>query len=132
MTAEKIVTDLEARRRALKMPYGALAVRSNLTPRTVRNALIGKCGKCGKKGANLSTVAAIARALGAGVGLVGGSALPAVRRQQARKKAKRLVAIAQGSAALEAQAVDDRAVRKAERQVEATLLAGPPVRLWAQ
>lgn len=125
MTTEKILTDLEARRRALKMPYGALAVRSNLTRRTVRNALVGK------KGANLSTVAAIARALGADVGLVGGSALPTVRRQQARKKAKRLVAIAQGSAALEAQAVDDHAVKRAERQVEATLLAGPPVRLWA-
>jgi len=126
MGAEKILTDLEARRRALKMPYGALAARSNLTRRTVRNALVGK------RAANLSTAAAIARALGADIGLVGGSALPAVRREQAKEKAKRLVAIAQGSAALEAQAVDDRAVRKAERQVEATLLAGPPVRLWAQ
>ena len=73
MTAEKILTDLEARRRALKMPYGALALRSNLTPRTVRNALLGRFGN---KGANPSTVASIARAPCAGLGPVGGSPRP--------------------------------------------------------
>ena len=124
--AQDILTRLEARRKDLGMSRKALAERSNLTALTVQKVLRGG------KNANLSTVLAISQALGAQIGLVRASKLSAVKRRQAKAKAHQLVAITQGSAALEAQAVDDDAIKRAERQIEADLLSGPAIRLWAQ
>ncbi len=126
MTKEQeILIELEARRKDLKMPRRVLARRSNLTTRTVRGVLGGQ------KSPNLSTVLAIAQGLGAKIGIVRASRLSACRQRQARAKARRLVAMTQGSAALEVQAVDTDVIKRVERQVEAELLSGPPLRLWA-
>ena len=59
------------------------------------------------------------------------STVATFRRQQARKKARYLISLVQGSAALEGQAVDAATVRRVERQIEEKLLAGPALRLWA-
>ena len=124
--AQDILIRLEARRKGLGMSRKALAERSGLTVLTVQKVLRGG------KNANMSTVLAISQALGAQVGLVRASKLSAVKRRQARAKAHQLAAITQGSAALEAQAVDDDAIKRAERQIEDELLSGPAIRLWAQ
>ncbi len=123
--AQDILAKLEARRKGLGMSCKALAERSGLTALTVQKVLRGG------KNANLSTVLAISQALGAQIGLVRASKLSAVKRRRARAKAHQLAAITQGSAALEAQAVDDDAIKHAERQIEADLLSGPAIRLWA-
>ena len=123
--AQNMLAMLEARRKGLGMSCKALAERSGLTALTVQKVLQGG------KNANLSTVLAISQALGAQIGLVRESKLSAVKRRQARAKAHQLAAITQGSAALEAQAVDDDAIKRAERQIEADLLSGPAIRLWA-
>jgi len=123
--AQDILAMLEARRKGLGMSRKALAERSGLTVLTVQKVLRGG------KNANLSTVLAISQALGAQVGLVRASKLSAVKRRQAKAKAHRLVVMAQGSAALEAQAVGPDVLKRVERQAEDELLSGPALRLWA-
>ena len=85
----------------------------------------------GRKSANLSTVLAISQALGAQIGLVRESKLSAVKRRRAKAKAHQLAAMTQGSAALEAQAVDSNVIKHAERQIEEDLMSGSALRLWA-
>ncbi len=125
MEAQEILAKLEARRKTLKMSARVLAERSGLSLGTVQAVLRRKSG------ATLDTVSALSEALGVRIGLVGESRPSAMRRRQARAKARRLAAAAQGSAALEAQAVDADVLKRAERRIEKQLLSGPPLRRWA-
>ncbi len=125
MIAENsILTQLEGQRKALRMSRRVLAERCGLTPFTVERILRGKTS------ASFSKLSAIAEVLGAEIGIVRFSKPSAVRKREARKKASMLTGLAQGSAALESQAVDEKILRTALRKVESELLAGPPLRLW--
>jgi len=111
-----ILAELDRRRRDLGMTCQALADRSGLTVRTVQRALRGGGN------ATLDSVAAMADALGVSIGITGRRPVTRMRSEQARAKARRLVAGVQGSSGLEAQAVSDETCRLAEQKIAARLL----------
>ncbi len=123
--AQDILTRLEARRKALRISRKALAKRTGLSWRTVQAALTGN------EGISLPTLLKMAKALGIGLKLSPTQTPRGMSLCQAKAKARELVAITQGSASLEAQAVDDVTKATLEREIEKELLAGPPLRLWA-
>jgi len=121
-----IARELEARRRELGMSQAAVAKRSGVSLRCVQRALSGEGGDV-----RLSSLAALAEALGAEIGLRRGQSVEAMRERQAEKKAAELTGVAQGSAALEGQAVGRRTLEAAKRRTKYSLLSGPGLRLWA-
>ena len=123
---QDIVQELDARRRKLKMPCRALARRSGVSTRTVQRALSGQAGDVGAR-----TLLAMAEALGMGLGVVVRKSASRLRHEVARAKAKRIIAGAQGSFALEGQAVEESHLSEVRRDLEDKLVAGPPVRLWS-
>jgi len=78
----------------------------------------------------VATVAAIAKALGAEIGVVRKRTVNALRQEQARKKARKLAGVSQASAALEGQGARVDAVKRVEADIMARLLSGPRLRLW--
>ncbi len=121
-----IIHDLNERCRQLGMSHADVARLSGVSLPTVQRIL-------GKEyhDATLSNLLRIAEALGLGLDFQPEDKVDALREQQARRKAKRLVGMVQGSSALEGQAVDQDTY---ERMVERTiheLLAGPNRKLWA-
>lgn len=107
------------------MSCRVLAERSGLTLRTVQRVFSGD-----GRDIRLRSLLALANALGARVELKKQSS-DRLRRQQARKKAQRLAAVAQGTAALEGLAVEKQALREVERRIAAKLIVGPAIRLWS-
>jgi len=125
MTRQQDIFDaLQARRQALGMSYRVLARRANLTTRTVKGVLAER------RRASLATALALAHALSADIGVLRAPSPSVVRRAQARKKARQLAALAQGSAALEKQAVPPEIVSRTERKLTAELVKGPNIGLW--
>jgi len=124
---DTLLAELEHRRRELRMPYRALARRSGVGLRTVHRVLSRDTSNL-----NLRTLTAIADALGADVGLVRRRGIRAIQRRHAKAKAKRLAAIAQGTAALEGQAVSPDAMADLAQDIEKKLLVGPKIRLWSE
>ncbi len=122
--AVSIMAQLESRRKDLGMSVPVLARRTGLGTATLYRALRGQ------KGARLETVLTIAHALGVSLGLVRPRRTTAVRRDQARQKAKLLVATALGSAAIEHPIGGDDEVRRMEREAERDLLSGSDLALW--
>jgi hypothetical protein len=55
-----------------------------------------------------------------------------LRRKQAERKAKRLVALVQGTSGFEGQAVDEKVVESLIEQTTHELLAGSARRLWSE
>ena len=123
-TTQNILTNLEERRQELGMSLRILAHRSDLGVATVQRALRGRTGE------KFSTVVAIADALGAEVGLVRQRQISACRKSQAKAKAKKLVGVAQGSAALENRAVGPETLLRIQREAAKELLTGSSHRLW--
>ncbi len=118
-----IVSALNRQRRALGMPKGVLARRAGVGERTVVRALRGDVGR-------VETLVQLAQAMGGTVSIE----MPRVhtlRNQQADRKARELIGVAQGTAALEGQAVSAKTLREAQRRVKVRLLAGSDHRLWA-
>ena len=126
---------LDSRRRALGMPYSALAELSGVSQPALQRLLTGKVD-----GPSLTSVSAVARVLGMGAVqfMDDGSikfdstvSVQALRERQARKKAAWIVGMVQGTSALEGQAVSEADY---QAMVEATyheLLAGSNHRLWS-
>jgi hypothetical protein len=56
----------------------------------------------------------------------------AIRHRQAERKAKRLVALVQGSSALESQGLRPAEIRNLRKRTVHELLAGPNRKLWAE
>ena len=123
--ARDILSALEARRKALGISRRVVAERAGLGLATVERALLGHAG------VGLPAVVAIAQALGADLGIIRAPSPAVTKRRQAAEKARKLVALAQGTAALESQAVDLNTVNREERHLTARLLSGPALRLWA-
>jgi hypothetical protein len=55
-----------------------------------------------------------------------------LKREQAQRKAKKLVALVQGNSGLEGQAVDQKAVKSMVKQTTHELLAGSKRKLWSE
>ena len=122
--ATQLLRRLNQRRIDLGMTYSALAKRSGLGMRTVQRVLAGD-----ERAANLHTVLAIASALEARR-LVEGEDINSVRFRQAKRKAVRLVQMAQGTSALEAQAVDEKEKDAARQRTVRDLLASRGSVIW--
>ena len=122
-----ILAELDERRRQLGMSCEVLAERCGASSRTIRRLLRGQA-----QSARMATVAAIAEALGADLGLIRKRSIGAVRNSQAKAKARKIVAMAQANAALEGQGVSGKIRKLAEQKVAAGLLSGTNVRLWAK
>lgn len=122
---------LNARRKELGLSKSALAERSGVSCATVKRILGGRGGVL------VENLQAVARVLGTKV-VLGESVevetvatIADLREQVAMEKAKRLAALAQGSSALEAQAVSSDVVESVERDIFHDLLAGSNRKLWA-
>jgi transcriptional regulator with XRE-family HTH domain len=127
--------ELNTRRREAGISYSALAELSGVSQPALQRLLNGKVDAPG-----LTSVAAIARVLGIGAirFLDDGSirfdttmSTQALREQQARRKAARLVGMVQGTSALEGQAVSQGDYQSMVEGMYHELLAGPNHRLWS-
>jgi transcriptional regulator with XRE-family HTH domain len=102
-----------------------LARRSGLGIATVQRALSGDGN------ARLDTLSGIAETLGVELGVSRSLPITTMRERQARLKARKLVALVQGNAALEAQAVPEPELEAMFQRTVRDLLRGSDRALWA-
>lgn len=121
-----ILENLSRRRHDLGMPYDELARRCGASISTLKRVLGGEVT------ASFSTVSAIAKALGVYWSPTQTEDIASIRERQARTKARALVALVQGTSALEGQAVGSSDIELMEQRTMAELLSGPARRLWAR
>ena len=116
---------LDNRRRRLDIPLKELRRRAEVSLSTIRRVLAGEPGTA------IEAVVAIGDAMGIPA-LDSGQAHgeDRMRTEQAIKKARRLIGLAQGTMALEAQAADEATRKRVERTMARRLLVGPRTRLW--
>ncbi len=124
--AINILERLSQRRRDLGMTYHDLSRRSGISVSTVKRVLGGE------EAASFSSVAAIAEVLGMHMASAPEEDIASMRERQAEAKARSLVALVQGTSALEAQAVGPAHLRLMKQRTVAELLSGSARRLWAQ
>jgi len=124
---QAMLQTLDCRRRELRMSVTAIAKRSAVSLPTVARILSGRFPY-----ASFANVAAIADALGMVLKLESVMDADDFREDQAQRKARQLVAMVQGTSALEAQAVDDRTLDAMTRQTVHELLTGSPRALWSE
>lgn len=121
-----ILNMLGQRRRALAMPYDELQRRSGVSTSTLKRVLRGEVT------VSFATVASVADSLGVDLGTTHAQDVTAMRERQARVKARKLIALVQGTSALEGQAVDESDRRLMEQKTAAQLLAGSGLKLWGR
>ncbi len=117
---------LNQRRESLGISCAVLARRVGISLRTVQRILSREENNPG-----FATVIALAREPGISVHLQDHVDPRIVRRRQAERKAARLLAIVQGTSALEAQGLDDQTLRDLREKTIHELLAGSDRKLWA-
>jgi transcriptional regulator with XRE-family HTH domain len=117
---------LNERRERLGISCSVLARRTGISLRSVQRILSGE-----ETNPGFSTVAGLARELGVGVRFDDEVDVRTIRRRQAERKAERLLAIVQGSSALEAQALSRETIRDLREKTINELLAGSDRKLWA-
>jgi transcriptional regulator with XRE-family HTH domain len=118
-------TDLNSRRKLLRMPVDALVRRSGVPRPTVVRILRGNADAV-----RFGHVLKVANVLGLSLG--GPAADPeALRLREARRKARLLARLTQGTMGLEAQAVSAEVLRELEEKTVAKLLAGKGRKLWS-
>jgi transcriptional regulator with XRE-family HTH domain len=122
----ELIRFLDRRRRQLGMSRSVLAERSGISLPTVHRILAGD-----RHSPRLSSVLALASALGVRLGCDEESTADELRQKQAWLKAKRLVGMVQGSAALEGQGLDEETRERMVQQTVHELLAGSRRRIWA-
>jgi transcriptional regulator with XRE-family HTH domain len=120
-----LLSDLDKRRRELGLSYDLLSKRCGVSRPTVQRILSGR-----HPTASFSNVIAIAEALGLALRFGSQVAVPKMKREQARKKARKLVALVQGTSGLEGQAVDRESLDAMVEQTTHELLAGSKRKLW--
>ena len=114
------------RRQKLGISCAVLARRVGVSLRTVQRILSGEEDNPG-----LATVTAMARELGVGVRLEEEVDARTIRRRQAERKAERILAIVQGTSALEVQGMEEDTRLDLREQTINELLAGSDRKLWA-
>jgi transcriptional regulator with XRE-family HTH domain len=117
---------LEERRQELGLSCELLARRSGVSRATVQRILSGKCSSVSH-----ASVLSVVRALGLELRLDSQDSPRELKEEQARKRAKRLVALVQGTSGLEGQAVDRDAYQEMVDRTAAELLSGSKHRLWS-
>lgn len=122
-----LLTALNQRRRELGLSYERLSQRSGVSRPTVQRILSGH-----HAAASFANIMAIAQSLGLIVRFDSKVDPSRLKREQAERKAKRLVALVQGTSGLEGQAVDDQVVESMIEQTTHELLAGSKRRLWSE
>jgi transcriptional regulator with XRE-family HTH domain len=122
-----LLRDLDRRRRDLGLSYEMLSKRSGVSRPTVQRILSGR-----HSAASFSNIVAIAESLGLVLRFDSKIALNTLKHEQARRKAKKLVALVQGTSALEGQAVDTETVESLVEQTTHELLAGSKRKLWSE
>lgn len=126
MTIEQdILGFLARRRRELRMPISALAERAGTSVSTVKRVLAGDTS------VSYDTLCRIAGAMGASFKLNARSP-SAVIRQEARRKAKLVARMVQGTSAMEAQAVDTETLDRIAQATEAKLITRLGGMLWGK
>jgi transcriptional regulator with XRE-family HTH domain len=117
--------DLNTRRKLLRMPVDALVRRSGVPRPTVFRILRGKV-----EAVRFGHVQKVAAVLGLSFGRP-----PAdpeeLRQREARRKARLLARLTQGTMGLESQAVSAEVLRELEEKTIAKLLAGQGRKLWS-
>ena len=121
-----ISSRLSERREKLGLSCSVLARRVGISLRSVQRILSGEEANPG-----FATVASLARELGVGVRFDDEVDLRTIRRRQAERKAARILALVQGSSALEAQGLSNKTLRDLREKTIHELLAGSPRKLWA-
>lgn len=121
-----IFSTLDERRRDLGLSCASVAKRAGLGLSTVQRILSGE--ECDP---GFGSVSKIAQVLGVSITLQPED-LNTVRRRQAERKATELVAMVQGTSALEAQAMDDPALASLKEKAVRDLLKGSSRKLWAE
>jgi transcriptional regulator with XRE-family HTH domain len=122
-----LLKDLNKRRRDLGLSYELLSKRCGVSRPTVQRILSGRHGA-----PSFGNVVAIAESLGLRLRFDSKADAQKLRREQAERKAKKLVALVQGTSGLEGQAVDEKAVKSMVEQTAHELLAGSKRRLWSE
>jgi len=125
-TIPSISRRLNERREKLGISCAVLARRVGVSLRTVQRILSGEENNPG-----LATVTTLARELGVGIRLDEEVDARTIRRRQAERKAERILAIVQGTSALEAQGMDKETRLDLREQTINELLAGSDRKLWA-
>lgn len=119
-------TSFNDRRKELGMTYAVLAQRSGVSEPTVKR-IVGRRGES----ASFANVVAVATALGLSIRFEEQSA-ERVRRDQANRKAGRLVGMVQATSALESQALEESVRRRLVKASANRLLSGSNRRLWSE
>jgi transcriptional regulator with XRE-family HTH domain len=122
-----ISSRLNERREKLGLSCAVLAKRAGISLRSVQRILSGE-----ETNPGFATVTSLARELGVGVRFEDEVDVRTIRRQQAERKAARILALVQGTSALEAQGLDRETLRDLREKTIHELLAGSPRRLWAE
>jgi transcriptional regulator with XRE-family HTH domain len=119
-----LMPELNVRRKKLKMPVAALIKRSGVPRPTVFRILRGETDSI-----RFASVAKVASVLGV---TFGGPAIEPeeLRRREAKRKARLLSRLTQGTMGLEAQAVSSELLKELEEQTVTRLLAGKGDKLW--
>lgn len=121
-----LLPELNLRRKELKMPVDVLVKRSGVPRPTVFRILQGKTDSI-----RFVSVAKVAGVLGVTFG--GPMIEPEeLRLREARRKARLLSRLTQGTMALEAQAVSPELLKELEEQTVTRLLAGKGDKLWGE
>jgi transcriptional regulator with XRE-family HTH domain len=118
---------LQRRRQELGLSYELLAQRSGVSRPTVQRILSGRY-----PAASLASVVAIADTLGLELKFTSTTTPEQLKQEQARKKAKKLAALVQGTCGLEGQGVDRAGFEAMVEQTTHELLAGSKRRLWSE
>jgi transcriptional regulator with XRE-family HTH domain len=125
--AAALLKSLDARRRELGLSYELLSKRSGVSRPTVQRILSGN-----HAAASFANIVAIAESLGVSVHFDSAVDVRDLRREQAERKAKKLVSLVQGTSGLECQAVDSKTVESMVEQTTHELLAGSTRKLWSE
>ena len=123
--AQNLSTRLNQRRQDVGVTFALLAQRTGLSLRTVQRVLSGEENDPG-----FGTVVSIAEALGVSLRFEADDP-DEFRRKRAEQKADQVLALVQGTSALEAQALSDESKRRLKERTVHELLAGPRRKLWA-
>jgi len=121
-----LLKDLDQRRRDVGLSYERLAKRCGVSRPTVQRILSGR-----HPSASFTNIVAIAESLGLAIRLFSKVDPRKLKRDQAQRKAKKLVSLVQGTSGLEGQAVDRRSVESMVEQTTHELLAGSKRKLWS-
>jgi transcriptional regulator with XRE-family HTH domain len=122
-----LLKSLDERRRELELSYELLSKRCGVSRPTIQRILSGH-----HAAASFANVVAIAESLGLGLRFDYKVDTRDLKREQAERKAKRLVALVQGTSGLEGQAVDEMSVESMVEQTAHELLAGSKRKLWSE